>query len=118
MPRKPKARRVCEVPICRKFYSSDEPNQEVKQDVVMSVEEFETIRLIDYINLTQEECAVQMNVARTTVQKIYADARNKLAVFVVEGGKLIISGGSYELCSEGNCKKRKERKQKYFCTNK
>ena len=36
-----------------------------------------------------------MGVARTTVQRIYAQARRKLAVFLVEGRPLQIGGGSY-----------------------
>ena len=45
----------------------------------MLIDEFETVRLIDYLGYTQEEAAEQMQVARTTVQRIYNDARKKLA---------------------------------------
>ena len=41
-----------------------------------------------------------MGVARTTVQRIYAQARRKLAVFLVEGRPLQIGGGSYALCPQ------------------
>ena len=41
----------------------------------MTVDEYEAIRLIDLLGFTQEECAKQMSVARTTVQGIYAEAR-------------------------------------------
>ena len=52
-----------------------------------------------------------MNVARTTVQRLYSDARKKMATFFVEGKKLTIKGGNYILCSKesdiclqhGNC---------------
>lgn len=64
----------------------------------MTVDEYETIRLIDLEGFTQEECAQQMNVARTTVQGIYAEARKKVASSLVHGKVLWIEGGEYQLC--------------------
>jgi predicted DNA-binding protein (UPF0251 family) len=69
------------------------------QIVLMTVDEYEAIRLIDLQNLNQEDCAKQMNVARTTVQSIYIDARKKLADCLVNGKILRIEGGNYQLCS-------------------
>lgn len=60
--------------------------------VVMSVDEYETIRLIDLQGFTQEQCAEQMNIARTTVQRIYNDARQKLADSLVNSKVLRIEG--------------------------
>ena len=78
MPRPRKWRRVCGLPNSDIFGPLDVQN--VNQGlVIMTVEEYETIRLIDLEGLTQEECAESMNVARTTVQRIYNDARRKLA---------------------------------------
>jgi predicted DNA-binding protein (UPF0251 family) len=82
--------------------------------VIMSVDEYETIRLIDLEGFTQEECAEQMNVARTTVQRIYNDARKKIADSLVNGRILRIEGGSYSLCDGlgkgcggGSCRRHK-----------
>jgi len=66
----------------------------------MIVEEYETIRLIDLEGLTQEECAIQMNIARTTVQHIYNTTRKKLAESLVNGSVIRIEGGNYRLCGE------------------
>ena len=55
-----------------------------KEAVVLSIDEYETIRLIDREGLSQEQCAEQMEVSRTTVQAIYAAARKKLVDFCVK----------------------------------
>ena len=60
------------------------------------------VRLIDLEGFTQEECAEQMNVGRTTVQAIYADARKKLADALVNGKFLTIDGGKYQLCDDSD----------------
>lgn len=100
MPRPRKCRRVCALPRNTRFGPLDEAGGEA---VIMSIDEYEVIRLIDVHRMTQEECAEQMNIARTTVQKIYNDARYKLALLLVYGQKLLISGGDYEICPEHTC---------------
>ena len=64
----------------------------------MTIDEYETIRLIDLEGLSQEQCAEQMHVARTTVQMIYTSARRKLAQSLISGFPLSIGGGEYCLC--------------------
>ena len=53
--------------------------------VSMGLDEYETLRLIDLLGYTQDECAGQMGVARTTVQAVYNSARKKLADMLVNG---------------------------------
>ena len=96
MARPKKGRKVCCVPQSTLFgpINTINANSEV---ITMAVEEYETIRLIDFEGLTQEECSDRMNVARTTVQRIYSDARKKLSQSLVNGSVLKIQGGDYKL---------------------
>ena len=112
MPRPPKTRRVCGLPQHPRFGPLDGTAQ--TGCVHMTVDEYETIRWIDVEGLMQEECAARMNVARTTVQKIYNDARRKLGMALVKGRTLRIEGGEYRLCEEeepvvqcGRCHRRR-----------
>lgn len=97
MARPRKWRKVCCLPESDRFGPLNAPiNRE--HFVTMTIDEYETIRLIDLEEFTQEECASQMNIARTTVQGMYNDARRKLAESLVNGKVLRIEGGDYKLC--------------------
>ncbi len=96
MPRPKKCRKVCQMPAAREFRPVGELTCEGA--VVLSVDEYEAIRLIDRQGFSQEECAAFMQVARTTVQLIYNSARKKLADALVDGLVLRIDGGDYRLC--------------------
>ncbi|HHU64244.1 MAG TPA: DUF134 domain-containing protein [Clostridiales bacterium] len=98
MARPMKWRRVCCLPEKNRFGPLD-AEVDKKNHIRMTIDEYETIRLIDLEGLTQEECAKQMNVARTTAQGIYIQARKKLAEFLVNGNILLIEGGKYRLCN-------------------
>ena len=95
MPRPKKCRRICGLPRCSRFGPLDGV---AEGSVALALEELEAIRLLDLLGCTQEECAGQMGVARSTVQQVYDAARRKLALALVEGRELVVAGGSYELC--------------------
>ena len=97
MPRPCKRRRICALPRCGHF-SPGTVHAKERDPIVMTLDEYETIRLIDFEGLTQAECSEQMNVARTTVQAIYNNARMKLAQCLVKERELLIQGGDYVLC--------------------
>lgn len=99
MPRPMKLRTVCCMPNTHEFGPSDYLSKDV---VILSIDQYETIRIIDFEGLTQEDCALQMQVARTTVQGIYEEARKIIADAIVNGKILRIEGGSYKLCEEDN----------------
>jgi len=116
MPRPRKWRKVCSLPGSQRFGPLDGLVDGTTQ-IIMAVDEYETIRLIDIDGYTQEECAKQMNVARTTVQGIYNSARGKLADALVNGRMLLIEGGDYRLCDgldescgKGSCNQRRLRR--------
>lgn len=98
MPRPKKLRKICGIPEINRFGPIG-MERDINDFIQMTVDEYETIRLIDMEGLTQEECAEQMIVARTTVQGIYNRARKKLADSLVNGKGLIIEGGEYRLCN-------------------
>lgn len=96
MPRPRKCRKVCHMPkVCNFVPVGQDVNQ---KQVVLTVDEFEAIRLIDEQGFSQEECSSYMQVARTTAQAIYNTARAKIATALVEGMPLRIEGGDYRLC--------------------
>lgn len=76
--------------------------QEDEKYLVMTVDEYEAIRLIDLLGLTQEECASSMGVSRTTIQAIYNEARKKLANVLINQLELRVEGGDYMLCEGRN----------------
>ena len=93
MARPVRCRRIEQLPVYRSFSPDDTYPAE---SVVMTVDEFETLRLLDHEGLTQEACAVRMNIARTTVTAIYDSARKKVADALVAGKRLLITGGCFE----------------------
>ncbi|MEQ2442556.1 DUF134 domain-containing protein [Pseudoflavonifractor intestinihominis] len=102
MPRPQKCRRVCQLPGWAGFAPvGEQPGPE--EPVVLTVDEFEVIRLLDLEGLTQEACAEQMEIARTTVTGICDSARRKLADALVNGKRLVIAGGNYRLCDGPGC---------------
>lgn len=70
----------------------------------MTIDEYETIRLIDLEQFTQEECAAHMSVAGQ-LSRGSTTKPEKLAESLVNGKVLFIEGGEYRLCdgSESEC---------------
>lgn len=95
MARPTKARRICMEAAYDNFCPNGVP---AREKVIMTMDEYETIRLVDLEKCTHEQCAKQMGIARTTVTEIYESARYKMADSIVNGKTLEISGGNYRLC--------------------
>ncbi len=102
MARPQKCRRICNVPQTDSF-RPEKHRGEIP--IIMTVDEYEVIRLVDLEEKTHEQCALQMDISRSTVQEIYENARRKLAACIVYGRKLVIAGGNYRVCDgRENCR--------------
>lgn len=114
VPRPVRVRRVCEEPKFTKFVPQDGTD---KESQVLTIEEYETIRHVDYQNKTHEECAALMDISRTTVTEIYESARFKIADALINGKTLCVEGGNYRVCEGGECCFSKDKKCNGDCNN-
>jgi predicted DNA-binding protein (UPF0251 family) len=69
------------------------------EEVVLTVDEFEAVRLADLQGLYQEQAAERMNVSRQTFGRIIESAHKKVAEALVQGKALKIEGGEFEMAS-------------------
>ena len=95
MPRPPRCRRICGVPQVDTFCPNGCKDAE---PILLTLDEYEVIRLVDLEQQTHEQCAAQMDISRSTVQEIYEVARRKIAACLVHGKPLHITGGNYRIC--------------------
>ena len=95
MPRPPRCRRICDAPQVDTFCPQ---GHEEAAPILLTLDEYEVIRLVDLEQRTHQQCAAQMDISRSTVQEIYESARRKIAACLVYGRKLVITGGSYRIC--------------------
>ena len=86
MARPSKSKKVLRLPSYQQFFA--EGREDTGNQLILSVEEYEALRLLDYLGMNQEEAAKAMEVGRGTVQMLYAEARKKTARFLVEGTPL------------------------------
>ena len=69
------------------------------EEVVLTVDEFEAIRLADLEGLYQEQAAERMNVSRQTFGRIIESAHKKVGEALVQVKALKIGGGEFEMAS-------------------
>ena len=92
---------------CRRVNSMPESNYfkprgiplSMLEEVILTVDEFEAIRLADLDSLYQEQAAQKMKVSRPTFGRIIESAHKKVAEALVKGKVLKIEGGEFEMAS-------------------
>lgn len=97
--RPPKTRWVKCSPLERLFKPQTERNNPGR--IVLTLDEFEAVRLLDYEGLPQIEVAKQMHVHRSTVSRIISSARRKIAQALVDIKSLKIEGGCCKVIKKG-----------------
>ncbi len=92
MSRPKKERSVKQPPL----YSSFKPTGIMKshlQQINLSLDEYEAVRLADYLQMEHEEASIEMEISRSTFTRLLEKARKKVSAFLIEGKELYIEGG-------------------------
>jgi len=72
----------------------------------MHLDEYESLKLVNYDNLSQDEAAEMMEVSRPTLTRIYNKALQKITLAFVEGKTIYIKGGNIQFDKDWyKCKK-------------
>jgi hypothetical protein len=71
-------------------------------DVTITIEELEALRLVDFLEMPQEEAAASMGVSRKTLWRDLTSARRKLVEALINGWSIQIAGGDYVLRGDMN----------------
>jgi len=96
MPRPRRCRRVWGEPHFSYFKPSGIPTRQL-QEIVLSVTEYEALRLKDLEGLDQDEAAKKMNVSQPTFHRLLVSARKKITDAIVNGRAIRIQGGIYKI---------------------
>ncbi len=94
MPRQKRSRLILTPPSIQGMTATGIPKRS-SEKISLFFEEYETIRLLDYQGLTQEQASTHMQISRPTVTRVYESARRKVAKAMNEGKDLIVRGGKF-----------------------
>ena len=92
MPRPKNNRLVHEPPLFVEFKPVGIKGLSLEQ-IELSLDEFEALRLADHIGHSHADAAVEMEISRPTFSRLIEKARKKIAEFIINGRMLVIDGG-------------------------
>lgn len=96
MPRPQSCRRIGGMPSCRVYKPQGVPHSMLEQ-VILTEDQWEAVRLADKEGLYQEQAAERMNISRQTFGRIIESAHKKIADALINGKALVIEGGTVEI---------------------
>ena len=70
-------------------------------EIILTVDEYEALRLSDLEEMNQDEASVRMNISQSTYYRLLKSARNKVSDALINGKAIRIKGGDYELRPKG-----------------
>ncbi len=100
MPRPRRRRRVRFRPDIT-FFRPEGVKESYLEESILTVDEFEAVRLKDLEGLDQEESAKKMNISQPTFHRLIRSARKKIADAIVKGKAIKIEGGVYRMVGRG-----------------
>jgi predicted DNA-binding protein (UPF0251 family) len=95
MPRPQKRRNIGKPPHAWSFKPVGIPASELETEI-MTVDEYEAIRLADYEKMDHLEASEKMGISRPTFSRLIEKARNKVSIALVEGKAIRIQGGNID----------------------
>lgn len=96
MPRPRMKRFIANSPVAR-FYKPQAIKMRDLEQIVLSHDQLEALRLADVEKLEQVEAAKLMNISRSTFSRLLAEARNIVATALTKGWALKIEGGDFKV---------------------
>jgi predicted DNA-binding protein (UPF0251 family) len=67
------------------------------EETILTVDEFEAVRLKDFLGLEQEKCAKKMKISQPTFHRLILTARKKISDAIVNGKAIRIQGGNFKM---------------------
>lgn len=65
-------------------------------EIVLSLEEYEAVRLIDLDNIEQGKAGKQMEISQPTLSRLLKSGRKKISEAIINGKAIRIEGGDYK----------------------
>jgi predicted DNA-binding protein (UPF0251 family) len=99
MPRPRRTRRIFFDPRITHFMPAgfNHHNLDNPHSVILTREELEAVRLIDYDKTGQKEAAKKMNISQPTLSRLLVSAREKISTALIDGLMIKIKGGNFEM---------------------
>jgi len=95
MPRPRRLRQIHHTPDRTFFKPVGVPLQDI-EEIILSIDELEALRLTDLVGLNHEESSLKMNISRPTFTRTLESARKKVSQFLIAGSALRIEGGDVQ----------------------